>query len=151
MSSRATGIEQLIRPVVEAMGYELWGLDFSPQGRGALLRVYIEAEQGITLDDCARVSHQLSGVLDVRDPIRVPYTLEVSSPGLDRPLFRPEQFQRYLGHRIRVRITGHMEGRRNFVGELLAVRGGDILLRQDDTDYTLALKAIERARLVPQL
>jgi ribosome maturation factor RimP len=116
-----------------------------------LLRVYIEAEQGITLDDCGRVSHQLSGVLDVQDPIRAPYTLEVSSPGLDRPLFRPEQFRRYLGHRIRVRITGLVEGRRNFVGELLAVRDGDILLRQDHTDYTLALEAIERARLVPQL
>jgi ribosome maturation factor RimP len=151
MGSRARGLEQLLRPVVKAMGYQFWGLDFSPQGRGALLRVYIEAEQGITLDDCGRVSHQLSGVLDVQDPIRAPYTLEVSSPGLDRPLFRPEQFRRYLGHRIRVRITGLVEGRRNFVGELLAVRDGDILLRQDHTDYTLALEAIERARLVPQL
>ncbi len=149
MGSRATEVKQLIRPVVEAMGYELWGLDFHPQGRGALLRVYIESAQGITLEDCERVSHQLSGVLDVSDPIRGPYTLEVSSPGLDRPLFTPEQFRRYLGQRIRVRITGQVQGRRNFTGELLEVSDEAILLREDHTDYTLALDAIERARLVP--
>lgn len=151
MGSRARGVEQLIRPVVEAMGYELWGLDFSPQGRGALLRVYIDSEQGITLDDCERVSHQLSGVLDVSDPIRGPYTLEVSSPGLDRPLFTPEQFRRYLGRRIRVRVAGQVQGRRNFTGELIEVKDGDILLREDHNDYTLALAAIERARLVPRI
>ena len=90
-------LKRVLAAVVEAMGYELVGVEFHARSSGALLRVYIDGENGITLDDCQRVSHQLGGVLDVEDLIAERYTLEISSPGLDRPLFEPRHFIRHAG------------------------------------------------------
>lgn len=144
-------IEPLIEPIVNAMGYDLWGCDFRESAKQAFLRVYIDKQEGVTLDDCARVSHQLSGVLDVEDPIEKPYTLEVSSPGLDRPLLREAHFRRYVGRRVKVRLRWLLEGRRNIVGDLRDVMTGSILVRQDDADYKIPLDAVQRARLEPDL
>ncbi len=88
---------ELLQPVVSAMGYEMLGIEQIPQGRDSLVRVYIDSETGISLDDCERVSDQVTGVLDVEDPVKGSYRLEITSPGLDRPLFTLEQCRRYLG------------------------------------------------------
>jgi len=135
------------------MGYELFGVELLSRGGslgGAILRVYIDAEAGITLDDCAAVSHQLSGVLDVEDPIQGHYDLEVSSPGLDRPLFTVEHFERFPGQRAKVRLATKLEGRRHFEGRLAGVRGDRLCLEVDGVILELPLALIESARLVPE-
>ena len=138
------------RSVAEPMGYELVGVEFSQGGGRTVLRVYIDHERGITLDDCAAVSHQLSGVLDVEDPIAGNYELEVSSPGLDRPLFEAAHYERFRGHRARIRLAAKMEGQRNFEGVLAGVADGCILLEVGDEIRKLPLDGVESARLVPE-
>ena len=118
-------LSQMTRRVVESMGYELVGVEYLGRGGDrAILRVYIDQEAGITLEDCAEVSHQLSGVLDVEDPIPGRYSLEVSSPGLNRPLVYPEHFERFRGHRVKLRLAEKVEGRRNLEGSLLGLADG---------------------------
>ena len=112
-------LERLIEPVVTGMGYQLWGCEFQHRKNQAFLRVYIDKREGITLHDCELVSHQLSGVLDVEDPINMPYLLEISSPGLDRLLFTTEHYRRYLGQEVKVKLKWMVEGRRNFTGTLV--------------------------------
>ncbi len=132
------------------MGYELVGVERLPQPRrGMLLRLYIDHEDGITLADCERVSHQVSGILDVEDPIPGEYLLEVSSPGLDRPLVKREHFERFIGSVVRLQLHRPLNGRRRFKGKLLAVTEEDITVEDSGEHYTLPLGAIERARLVP--
>lgn len=146
-------LADLARSVVEPMGYELIGVEHLSRGSsqgGAILRVYIDAEAGITLDDCAAVSHQLSGVLDVEDPIQGHYDLEVSSPGLDRPLFTVDHFERFPGQRAKVRLATKLEGRRHFEGRLAGVRGDRLCLEVDGVILELPLALIESARLVPE-
>ncbi|WPL16243.1 Ribosome maturation factor RimP [Thiorhodovibrio winogradskyi] len=137
--------------VVEPLGFELVGVEQCGTGRSSVVRVYIDHEEGITVDDCALVSHQLSGQLDVEDPIPGEYALEVSSPGLDRPLFTAEQMQRFQGQRARVRLAEKRNGRRNFEGVLAGVINDALQLRLDNDEMeSLSLALIESARLVPQ-
>jgi ribosome maturation factor RimP len=144
-------LTRLARSVVEPLGYELVGVEYFQRGKlGGVLRVYIDHADGITLDDCAAVSRQLSGVLDVEDPIKGHYDLEVSSPGLDRPLFGVEQYERFRGHRAKVRLAAKLEGRRNFAGVLAGVDQGALLLEEDGETIVLPLEMIESARLVPE-
>lgn len=144
-------LTSLVREVIEPMGYELVGIDFFGRGgRRALLRVYIDQAQGITLDDCTAVSHQLSGVLDVEDPIAGEYDLEVSSPGLDRPLFTPEHFIRFRGHRARIKLTAKRDGRRHLEGILGELLDGNLRLEIEGGQIELPLAAVESARLVPE-
>jgi ribosome maturation factor RimP len=141
----------LLTPLVEGLGYELWELEYSP-GRGSgLLRVYIDAEPGITLDDCERVSRAVSEVLDAEDPIPGQYTLEVSSPGLERPLRTAGQFARFAGETVYVETAQAIEGRRRFRGSLAAVGAGTIEVDVDGRRWTLPLSAIRKAHLAPQL
>jgi ribosome maturation factor RimP len=140
----------LLEPGVEALGFELVTVELLSKGREPLLRVYIDSPSGVTVDDCADVSNQVSGILDVEDPISGHYTLEVSSPGLDRPLVKREHFERVTGERIKVRLVRALENRRNFAGRLVAVSGEDIVMDVDGEQFTLALDNIERARLVPE-
>ncbi|MBA2491255.1 MAG: ribosome maturation factor RimP [Gammaproteobacteria bacterium] len=144
-----TRLTELIEPVVEGLGYELWGCEYVPRRRQSLLRIYIDRRDGITLDDCGRVSHQLSGVLNVEDPIGGAYILEVSSPGLDRLLLKAEHFQRYCGHRVRVRLKWLIDGRRQFDARLHDVEGGRVRVVEQEKAYVIPLAAIDRARLVP--
>jgi ribosome maturation factor RimP len=133
------------------MGYEVVGVELAGSGeRGRVLRVYIDQEEGITLDDCAAVSHQLSGVLDVEDPIREHYRLEVSSPGLDRPLFTPAQFERFAGHEVRIRLARLIDRRRKLSGVLRGVRGDAVLVEVEGAELAIPLADIESARLVPE-
>ncbi len=146
---RATDLEALLAPVVAEQGCELWGLEFFQQGRRSALRLFIDAEDGITVDDCERVSRQVSAVLDVEDPISGAYTLEVSSPGMDRPLFRPEQYLRYVGAPIAVRLRAPYEGRRKFQGIVRGIEDGELVLQVGDTEYLLPLEGIDKANVVP--
>ena len=150
MQSDPFKLDQYIEPVVSALGYEFWGYEFNSSRTKAYLRVYIDKQEGVTLDDCTRVSHQISGVLDVEDPIKVPYTLEISSPGLDRPLFKKAHYHRFAGQRVKVRLKWQMNGRRNFTGQLQGLDGDNVIVLIDHTSYSFPLEAIDRARLVPE-
>jgi ribosome maturation factor RimP len=151
VASKEQQLRDLLEPTVEALGFELWGLEYLSQGRHSLLRIYIEGEEGITVDDCAVVSEQVSSVLDVEDPIPGEYTLEVSSPGVDRLLFRLEQFRGYAGELVELRLRNAFEGRRKFKGVLQGIEGEDVVIRVDDHEYLLPHSAIERARVQPRV
>ena len=150
MATQSEKLDALIQPVVAGLGYQLWGVEFLSQGRQTLLRVFIDAESGIGVDDCAAVSRQLSGVLDVEDPISGEYTLEVSSPGMDRPLFTLEQFSQYVGHHVQVRLRTPFEGRRKFSGLLKGVEDDEVVVEVDQHEYLLPIDAIDKANVVPR-
>lgn len=142
-------LNALIGPAVEGLGYEFVGAEYMPRRRQSLLRVYIDNEEGISLDDCARVSDRLSGLLDVEDPIQGAYSLEVSSPGLDRPLFFEEHYDRFRGARVRVKMAVPVAGRRQFKGILDGCRDGAVFLSEDGEEHALPLEDISSARLIP--
>jgi ribosome maturation factor RimP len=142
-------IQTLIQPSVEALGYELWGLQMLNQGKFSTLRIYIEnRDNGITVDDCAKVSHQVSGILDVEDPISSKYTLEVSSPGLDRPLFSLAQYQAYIGSAVKVKLRVPFDGRKKFTGVLTGIEDEDVVVHVDSEEYLLPLDAIDKANII---
>jgi ribosome maturation factor RimP len=141
-------LTRLVEPVVEGLGYELVGLEFDSRVR--ILRVYIDRQGGVTLDDCTRVSHQLSGLLDVEDPIPGEYQLEISSPGMDRPLFTVEHYQRFAGSLVRLQLLRAVDGRRRFKGRLMSVDEGVIVLQEDGIDYRIPVESIEKARVIPE-
>ena len=142
----------LLAPCVESMGYELADLELRREHRGQVLRLFIDQASGIALDDCERVSGQVSALLDVEDPIQGHYSLEVSSPGLDRKLAKPQHFDRFAGRRVRISTHGGVDGRRNFSGTLRARRGGMVVLDQTDGagEIELRLDDIKVARLTPE-
>lgn len=150
MSRRMQQLEALLAPVVEDMGFELWGLEFF-RGRSAVLRLYIDGEQGISVDDCAEVSHQVSGVLDVEDPLPGEYNLEVSSPGLDRPLFTLSHWTRYIGEQVKLQLVAPVAGRRKFVARLKAVNGDVLLLEHEGESLHVPFTQVDRANLVPRI
>jgi ribosome maturation factor RimP len=150
MASKQTQLEVLLEPVVSALGCELWGLQYSAQGRKALLRLYIEKEGGVALEDCERVSRQASATLDVEDPIQGEYTLEVSSPGMDRPLLTLDHFQRFVGENVAIRLRVAFEGRRKFNGLLKGVEDDEIVLEIDNEEYLLPFELVDKANVVPR-
>lgn len=149
MRDAGNRLNELIGPAVEGLGYEFVGAEYFPRRRQSLLRVYIDTDAGISVDDCARVSDYLSGLLDVEDPIGGPYSLEVSSPGVDRPLFSERHFVRFRGERVRVKMDTPVAGRRNFKGTLDGCRDGAVILFEDGEEHALPLEDIGTARLVP--
>jgi len=146
-SKQCHKINDLLLPVVEAMEYEFVGCRYLPQGAYTLLRVYIDKKGGVTLDDCSKVSAQLSALLDVEEPIASRYTLEVSSPGSDRPLFTLEHFQRFIGHKAVVRLCAPVDGRRNFKGKIINVDDGLVVIDADGEIFKLLYNTIELANL----
>ncbi len=179
MSAKKRLLEELIRPVVEGLGYECWGIEYLSQGKHTTLRVYIESlnadfsapgasvsqdapevdeniteeqakESGIELKDCELVSRQISGILDVEDPISSDYTLEVSSPGMDRHLYTLDHYDRFKGHQIALRLRMPYEGRRKYNGLLNGIEGNDVVLQVDDEEYLFPIESIEKANVVPQ-
>jgi ribosome maturation factor RimP len=138
----------ILRPVVESLGFELWGLEYHSGSKPVLLRVYIDHPDGITVDDCGDVSEQVGAVLDVEEPIRGDYTLEVSSPGIERPLFTAEQYRQYLGSDVKVRLAWPEHGRRNYRGRLLSVSENGIEVEVEGESFALPFGAIARARLL---
>ncbi|HQU16388.1 MAG: ribosome maturation factor RimP [Gammaproteobacteria bacterium] len=150
MRGATNDLQQLLEPVVGTMGYELLGVEVHPHGGGTLLRLYIDQTTGITLRDCQRVSEQVSGVLDVEEPIVGHYVLEVSSPGVDRPLFNAPQFARHAGSRVRIQVEAALDGRRKFTGRLLGMRDDQVVIEEDGNEIGIPLEQIEKARLVPE-
>ena len=142
---------ELLGPVVVGLGYELWEVEYAPRAGGGLLRLYIDAPEGISVDDCEKVSRAVSEVLDEADPIPTEYTLEVSSPGLDRVLRTREHFQRFAGERVKVEMIRPIDGRKRFQGQLKAVGESEITLDLDGKAVSLPIDDIHRARLIPEM
>ncbi|KHD07226.2 hypothetical protein PN36_21060 [Candidatus Thiomargarita nelsonii] len=143
-------LQKLLAPVVTALGYELVGVvRLSQGGHKVLLRIYIDHPDGINVDDCKQVSHQVSGVLDVQNPIQGHYTLEISSPGLDRPLFSIDHFIRFVGHKVKVQMARPLKARRNFMGLLQRVEDRQVIVVVDGKEYNLPYDQIENAHIVP--
>ena len=148
MKRSESAITELIEPTVLAMGLQLWGIDLSQRGKYSILRIYIEREEGVTITDCEKVSRQVSAILDMEDPIAGEYTLEVSSPGLDRPLFTSEQFGRFIGSDVKVRLLHPVDGRRKLNGSIENVSGDEIMLSVDGEGFRLQHTDIEKANVV---
>ena len=138
----------LFEPVVEALGYVLWGVEANLQGKDPVVRVFIDSDEGIGVGACAEVSHHIGALLDVEDPISSEYRLEVSSPGLDRPLFTLEQFEKYQGCNVKLRLRKPFEDRRKFSGQLVAIDGDELVIQEGDYEYILPVQLIEKANLV---
>jgi len=141
-------VYRLLQPVIAGMGYELLGIERQPARHGSLLRLYIDSDQGITVDDCSRVSRQVDGVLQVEQVSSDVDTLEVSSPGLDRPLFSLEQCRRFIGATVKVQTTAMVLDRRRITGELTGVDGEQLIIVQDGNEYQVPFDLVDRARLV---
>lgn len=142
-------LTNMLQPLVEDLGYEFVGLEYTGQSKNAVLRIYIDHKQGIDLDDCGRVSGEVAALLDVEDPISGQYNLEVSSPGLDRPLFTLEQCARFAGEQVQITVFAPVEGRRKFKGRILSVTGDTLNIDQDGAEIALDFSNIAKARLVP--
>jgi ribosome maturation factor RimP len=140
----------LIEPIVEGLGYECVGIEYNPHPKHGLLRIYIDSENGILVDDCSKVSHQVSGVMDVEDPIQGNYHLEVSSPGEDRPFFKVSQFEQYVGSTVLVNLFKAINGRRKITGLIKKVEGDVITLQEGEQVFEVPFVAMSKARLVPE-
>ncbi len=141
-------LSSIIRPAVECMGYIYWGLQFNGYGRRSVLRIYIDHPDGITLDDCSVVSNQISGVLDVEDLMRQAYTLEVSSPGIERPLLSNKHYELYIGAMIKVKSYTSFNNRKNFTGRLEAASANSITLKIEQESIDIPYGAIKQGRLL---
>ena len=141
----------LLGPTVERLGFELADLEVRVGGKGGLVRIFIDKPEGIDLDDCEKVSLAVSALLDVEDPVSGNYSLEVSSPGLDRKLTKVEHFQRFEGETVKVQMRFPIEGRRRFRGTLVSLDDENIVVEVDGESHSLPLKTIDTARLVPEV
>lgn len=142
-------LRRLLEPVVSDLGYELLLIELIGSGQ-RILRLYIDAPGGVNLDDCELVSRNVSAVLDVDDPIAGTYNLEVSSPGIERPLVREDHFRNHVGERVKVRLVKNVLGRKRFTGVLAQVVDGGVVVEVDGEPYELAYDDIESARLAPE-
>jgi len=145
------GIESVVEPVVSGLGYEFVGAQFGQAENGQTLRVFIDTENGVVVEDCVAVSKQLSAVLDVEDTIKSAYQLEVSSPGIDRPLFTASQFLRQIEEVVKVKMAVAVDGRRNFKGQLVSVGDDEVTVEVDGIDFNLPVGDIEEAHLVANI
>lgn len=146
-----SAIASLIRPTIEALGIELWACFYLSQAKHGVLRIYIDSERGITLADCERVSRQVSALLDVEDPLRERYTLEVSSPGLDRPLVTERHFQRFIGHYVSITANTLIDNQRKFKGLLVSTGNKGVVISQDGKELMLTWDNIMRANVLPRM
>ena len=148
MNSSVTLVTELIDATIQALGLDLWGVELLQQGKYSLLRIYIEREEGVTIEDCEKVSRQVSALLDVEDPIAGEYTLEVSSPGMDRPLFSIEHYSQYVGSEVDLKLRRPIDGRRKFKGQIIKVSGDIVGLLVEGSEYDLEFSNIEKASIV---
>jgi ribosome maturation factor RimP len=148
----ANDLWSLIEPVVEGLGYEVVDIEFRSHPKDGLLRIYIDRQQGIQLEDCSIVSRQVSAMLDVEDPIPGHFNLEVSSPGLDRPLRKEKDFEQFVGEMVKIKLAmPTIEGQRNFTGKLLGLKDNEVLVEIDGETHYLPLGGIDKARLVAKV
>ena len=151
ISQKVEKLTEMLEPAVTACGFELWGVEFFQQGRHSVLRLFIDTEReaGVSVEDCSAVSHQVSGVLDVEDPIAGEYTLEVSSPGWDRGLFKPSQYARFIGEEVNLRLNAPLQGRRRFKGVIQAADDTQVSLQVDGEVVQIPFAGIDKANVVP--
>lgn len=140
-------IEQLLKPTIESMGYQLWGCEYLAQGKHSLLRVYIDKDDGIGIEDCEQVSRQVSALLDVEDPIPGNYSLEVSSPGIPRPMFRNWQYQRYVGQGVHIKLFKPVAGTRKYAGMIVSADDDTLVLDISGTQQEFLFSNIVKANL----
>lgn len=148
MYKQNQNLVKLLEPVISAMGYEMLGIEMLSRGKGSLLRIYIDSEEGVMLVDCEQVSRQVTGVLDVHDPITGAYDLEISSPGFDRPLFTLEHFRRFKGFQAKVKLKSKLNGRINLLGEICSANKNSVVLQDKGESYEIPPDMIEKAHLV---
>ncbi len=141
-------LTDMLRPAVQETGKELLGVEFISAGNNSVLRLFIDHENGIDVDDCAEVSRQVGAILDVEDPISSEYNLEVSSPGVDKPLFELSHFQQVIGEIVNVKLSMPLNGRRKFKGLLTAIENDALIVEVDSIDYELVINNIDKANLV---
>lgn len=144
-------LTEMLRPAVEETGKELLGVEFISAGNNSVLRLFIDHEDGINVDDCAEVSRQVGAILDVEDPISSEYNLEVSSPGIDKPLFEMAHFQTVVGEIVNIRLSMPLNGRRKFKGTLVTIENDILVVDVDGIEYELVINNIDKANLVAQL
>lgn len=149
MNRKELQVEELVGPTVESLGCTIWGVEFLNQGKHTKLRLYIEREEGVNVDDCAAVSRHVGDILDVEEVINNAYTLEVSSPGMDRILFKESQFAEHVGKQVDVRLNFPFEGKKKFIGVLAGVQDSMAVIQIAEDEYLLPLENIQRARVVP--
>ncbi len=140
----------MLTPTVSALGYELLGIEYQSQGKHSVLRIFIDSANGIMLEDCEKVSRQVSGVLDVEDPISGEYSLEVSSPGMERPLFKTEHYKQFIGQPVSLRFYGMVEKRRKLKGNIVAVEGNTVTISELGTEleFDIDIDDIDKANLI---
>ena len=143
-------LASLIEPIVEGLGYECVGIEYNPHPKNGLLRVFIDTKQGVLLEDCSKVSHQISGMLDVEDPVVGNYDLEVSSPGTERPLFKLSQFEQFIGSMVTVNLFKPIDKRRKITGQIEKVVDDKVFLLQDEQSLAIPFQVMSKARLVPE-
>ncbi|MCW8830155.1 MAG: ribosome maturation factor RimP [Gammaproteobacteria bacterium] len=149
MARSVSYLWELFEPVVEGMGYELIEIEYHPNPKYGVLRLYIDKDSGIEVDDCSAVSRQISAILDVEDPVPGQFNLEISSPGMDRPLRRLQDFQRFAGEEVKLKTGMPFDGQRNFKGRLNGVEDDLVIIECEDKEVRLPVTAIDKARLVP--
>lgn len=140
-------VRQVVEPILQSLGYELVDLEYQREPRGWVLRIFLDREGGITLEDCAEASGEVGAVLEAKDIIPTAYHLEVSSPGLTRPLRKPEDFQKFRNRLVKIRLYQPLEGRKNFKGTLLGLEGENVRLEVEDRVYEVPLQKIAKANL----
>jgi len=150
-----THLWELFEPVVNGMGFDLVEIEHFPNPKHGVLRLFIDKpadseSEGVVIEDCSAVSRQISALIDVEDPIRGKFNLEVSSPGLDRPLRRLQDFQRFTGSLVKLKTVMPLEGQRNFKGRLLEANEDVVVIETDAEEISLPMSAIEKARIVPE-
>lgn len=151
MSVTIETINQLVEPVVKALGYELWGSELNSGGKSVLLRIYIDRSEGVSIDDCATISRQISAIMDVEEPIKGAYHLEVSSPGMDRGLFKPAHYEQYVGETVKLRLRIPRGEQRKFMGVLQAVQSDQITLALENGEsIELPFVNIDKAQIIPK-
>ena len=150
MRQDQTDLWELFEPVVSGMGYDLIEIEHFPNPKHGVLRLYIDKEGGVNVDDCSTVSRQISALIDVEEPIRGQFNLEVSSPGADRPLRRLQDFQRFIGSLVKLKTVMPLEGQRNFKGRMLEASEETLVIETDTEEISLPMGAIEKARIVPE-
>jgi len=142
-------LSELLQPLIEDLGYEFVGLEYNSNPKHALLRIYIDQQDGVGIEDCETVSRETAALLDVKDPIRSHYNLEVSSPGIDRPLFTPAHYSEFTGHEAQINLYAPQDGRRKFSGPILNADESSVSIEQDGLEVTLDYDNIAKAKLVP--
>ena len=138
----------LIEPILDEMEIELVDVEYLSEGGRWILRIYVDRDEGITLDDCVRVSREIGDLIDVKDLFQQPYVLEVSSPGLNRPLKKEKDFVRAVGKDVNIRMAAPVDGRRNFKGKLQAFEDGVLCVTANDDRFLLLYGGVEKANLV---